>query len=173
MRLEFAEIDCVPKTRPIDTPARATGRVHGAWRLWSLLNHSTERIRGQNAILTEIGKIEERVSDERAAAKGRLGAELLENELFDRIVENSESSADARFIRTSREFGEPSLGPPRTPSDADPRSKSLVVCGSQAARYTLIAGEYQSQRKNGIVAIRSVLTAVAWSQPQCGCVLHG
>src|SRR5580704_11467310 len=142
MRLEFAEIDCIPKIRPIDTPVRATGRIHRAWRLWSLLNHSTERIRGQNAILTEIGKIEERVGDERAAAKRRLGAELLENELFDGIVEKAEYSSDTQLIRTSGEFGEPSLGPPRTPSDTNPRGKSLVVCGSQAARYTLIAGEY-------------------------------
>ncbi len=123
MRLKFAEVNCVPEIGPIHAAVGTARRIHRARRFRCLLNHSAERIRRLRAVLTKIRQIKERVSDEGASAKGRLRAELLKNELFDRIVEKSESSADAGLVRTTRQFCEPTLCPTRTPGNSDTRSE--------------------------------------------------
>src|SRR5712664_2003500 len=61
---------------------------------------------GGSSILPEERRIELRVEDEAAAAKRRLGAKLLQNELFDRIVENAVARSNAALPRTAEQLAE-------------------------------------------------------------------
>ncbi len=78
---------------------------------------SIKRIQiSRDAILSKKRLIELSLVDEGAAAKGRLSAELLEYKLLDWVIEESPTSAQARFA-----------GVTRAPGDADAGSKRLVI----------------------------------------------
>ena len=128
VRLKFPEVDRVPEIGPIHAAGGAARRSHGAGVCGVWLITPPKRIRRLRAIdWPRNGKLKRVVVSEGAAAEGWLGAELLEDELFDRIVEDAKSSADARLARTAGELGEPAVCPPRTPSETDTRSEGFVV----------------------------------------------
>src|SRR5579864_471965 len=171
MRLEFTKVYRISKTRPVNAPIRTTWRVDGAWCLRGLLNHAAERIGGLRAVLTNIWQIKERICDERTAAKGRLRAELFEDQLLDRVVEDAEARANSCFVRTSGEFCQPTFRPSRTPRHSDPRSKGLIVGRGQTARDPFVSGENQSEWEHRVIG-PAPLPAVAWRKPQARGVLH-
>ena len=74
---------------------------------------SIERIRSNSrSILVQKRCVELRVEHKRAAAKRRLRAELLQHQLFDRVIENSKSGAYAALPRAAKTFAQnPSVAP--------------------------------------------------------------
>ena len=124
-----------PENRPVNRIARLglQDPVKGVGKLETIL--AVER------------RLDECRIDQRAPAEGGLRAELLQNQLLDRIVEDSESSTYA---------GRSVLG--RIPCNADARSKGLVVSRCQAGGDTFIPGYDEPSWKDGIA--RSVWTAV-------------
>src|SRR5579871_32962 len=82
-----------------------------------------EWIQVLGAVLAEERQVELRFVHEGTAAKRRLGAELREHQLFDRIVEKSPSRAEAGFARSTG-----------APCHADAWSKGFVVCLRHASR---------------------------------------
>ena len=104
---------------------RTEGRpVHrlAAWRV----QDSVEWIgvRESSALVLE-WRVEQSVDREGAAAERRLGTELLQHQLLDRIVEEPPACADAGLARSSR-----------TPSNPNTRSECFVVGLRQAVGYT-------------------------------------
>src|SRR5580704_7705818 len=82
------------------------------------IQDAIERIRKHIAALVDVGSLQERIRDEIAAAKWRLSAELLENELLDRVIENAITHADAGLAGATRQGPQQSLLPVRAPIEA-------------------------------------------------------
>src|SRR5580700_7911801 len=87
--LKFSEEQDGPENRPIHRLVRlgvlnsgefATLRIEGVWVLKSCLG--------------VVRRVEESAKDEGAAAEGRLGAELFENQLLDRVIEHTPAGAE-------------------------------------------------------------------------------
>lgn len=117
VRLEFSGQQDGPELRPVDAAWRSTRRVGCAGRGRCLMKNSPIRIwEWRSTRLRFKGKIEKGIRQRGAATEGRLAAELLENELLNRIVKDSIARANARFP-----------GPP-----VNFASQPLVAAGLQA-----------------------------------------
>src|SRR4029077_12193242 len=68
-----------------------------------------ERIRMDTARLIHKGRLQERAGNGFTAPEWRLGAELLQYELLDRIVKNSVPHADAGLARPTGQLGQPAI----------------------------------------------------------------
>src|SRR5262252_666025 len=90
--LELSEIDAAGEVGPVNRLA--------AFRI----QKAVEGVRKHAPGLIHKRRPQERRGDEVAAAEGRFGAELLEHQLFNRIIENSESHTDAHLARASGEL---------------------------------------------------------------------
>src|ERR1700733_1373011 len=123
--------------------------------------------------LKKVGKFKRGIEKKRAAADRRLGAELLEDELFDWIVEKTETGAHAHLAGTTGELGNPAVGRIRAPRQSDARSKTFVIGGREAARHALITWEYQAQRKHGVVTVCGVFAAITGSEPERSSISRG
>ena len=95
-RRKFAKQQNRPEARPIDI--RAARRVQNA----------VERIWVSVTALIHVRRAEQRITDEVAAAERRFGAELLQHQLLDRIVEHAETRADAGLARSAGQLRQPS-----------------------------------------------------------------
>jgi hypothetical protein len=104
MRTKFAEKKDWPKTCPIYTTCWAAERVGGTRSLRRLMDNSTEYIRiWRAARLRFKGQVQQCVAQRNTAAKRRFCAELLQDKLFDRIVENAECGPNAGLSRASKD----------------------------------------------------------------------
>ena len=92
------------------------------------------------AILADERRVEHGVGQDGAAAEGRLGAELLENQLLDGVVEHAETRADAGF--SSRATG----SRPMTTA----RGKRFVVSLGHAGGNSSVARKHQTEREHGL-----------------------
>src|SRR5581483_6803344 len=90
------------------------------------------RIREPPALVEE-GLVEQGIDRECAPAKRRLGAELFQHKLLNRIVEESPASTDAGLARVAG-----------TPRKTDPRSEGLIVGLGQRIGYAGIARHNQA-----------------------------
>ena len=63
------------------------------------IQNPVERIREHRAVLACKRRVELRVEQEGASAERRLRAELLQHQLFDRVIENTETGPNAGFSR--------------------------------------------------------------------------
>src|SRR6202040_1707601 len=94
---------------------------------------------GENAAaLVDVGSLQERAGNKVAAAERRLCAELLEDELLDRVVENAEAGADARFAGAANECAEQTVFPVWTPVEPETRREAFVVGVGQRAGNVLV-----------------------------------
>src|SRR4029077_18371183 len=125
-------------------------RAHQLWKLSEQKNRAERRPvdgliprRGQDAIewvgippsaLRNERGLKHRIADVVAATERRLGAELLEHQLFDRIVEHAPAGADGHVVWTASNGPDQSLLRRRRPIDAKTRSKRLVIRVRQSAR---------------------------------------
>jgi hypothetical protein len=75
------------------------------------------------AVLAQERRVKLGVEHEGAAAKRRFRAELLEDQLLDGIVENSEARADAGLAGATKQLAKDSILGVRTPGHADARRK--------------------------------------------------
>src|SRR5580658_1883023 len=132
------------------------------------MDYALKRIWRISAGLIFEGKVEQRVGQRGAATEWRLRAELLQNQLFDRIVENSEAGADAQLPRTSGNLPQEAIAPGRRPSDADARSERFVIGGGETARHTLVSRENKPGGKHGIGGARRAAVRAAIICNQCG-----
>src|SRR5208282_892671 len=92
------------------------------------------------ATLKSKRSVEEAFADGRAAAEGRLGLELLQHQLFDRIVENSEPATN-RHLAISL----------RIPCDSKARRERFVVRLGQALRNSGVSGDHET---HGTISVR-------------------
>src|SRR5260370_5223985 len=145
-------------------------RAHQLWKLSERKNRGERRPvdgvfpgRVQNGIervgihpytLRYERSLKDGIADEVAATKRRLGAELLEHQLFDRIVKHAPTRADGHFIRTTSDGPDQALVRRRRPVDAETRCKRFVVCVRQSTRNPLVSREHQAHRRytGGIAA---------------------
>ncbi len=74
-------------------------------------------------------------------AKGGFGAELLEYQLLDGIVEDAVAHADAGFPWTANQFPEPTIVFTRTPIQAKARSEAFPVGLRQRQGHVFVAGK--------------------------------
>src|SRR5271163_3901198 len=105
MRIEFAEQQNRTEGGPVHATFGAGWIRTRSGR--SLVVDARERIRRERADsriagLRHEGQIKVGRVQGRATAEGRLGAELLQNQLFHRIVKNAEAGANAGFSRTAK-----------------------------------------------------------------------
>ncbi len=114
------------------------------WLSSRRIENSVKRIGLLCAVLLLVWRVEQRSVDDVAAAERRLGAELLQNQLLHRVVEQSPTYANAGLA-----------GIARTPGQSQARSKSLVVSAGQSSRYALVARNDQAGRSDsGVGAVR-------------------
>src|SRR4051812_13417789 len=112
MRLELAEEKNRSEQGPVDGLPRG-------WVQNACGGASTRVVRigiNEPSRLREVGRVEHCFDQESAAPKRRLSAELFEDQLLDRVVEQAPASADARLTRRTR-----------APSNTKPRSECFVV----------------------------------------------
>src|SRR5579871_672636 len=127
VRLKFAEQKYRTKLRPIHRLA--------AW--W--IENAIERVRIQSTVLSHKRRVKERVRKTGTAPEWRLGAELLQDELLNGIVEHAPTHSYAGLTGSAEERVHPARIRRRTPCQADPRRKGLVVGGRKLVRYALIS----------------------------------
>src|SRR5579863_7209286 len=101
--LEFSEKQDGPEIGPID------------WLVGRLTDDADERIGSNSAGLILERKVEQCAGKRGASAERRLGAELLHDQFFDRIIKNSVSHADTEIARAAGQLGEPTVCPAGTP----------------------------------------------------------
>src|ERR1700691_6195400 len=97
MRSEFSKEQKRTERGPINAAVGPSRRIHSTRSARCLVNHTSKRIRAHRTGLREIGQVEQWARNERAPSKRRLRAELLQNQLLDRIIKNSPPGANARF----------------------------------------------------------------------------
>src|SRR5579863_616236 len=114
-----------------------------------------ERVGGNQTVLAFKRQIEQRRCERGAPAERRLSAELLEHELFDRIIEEPETGANARLA-----------GAPRTPRETDTRREGFVVGLRQAGRDTLVSRHDESQGKDRRARVAWIATGRAVADAQ-------
>src|SRR5208283_699754 len=102
MWLKFTIQKNRPEGRPVNAACRS-GRIKTR-SLRSLSDNSTRRVRDLHAVLSDERGVEHGVGRERANAERRFRAELLHDQLFDWIVENSITCTDSGFARATRKF---------------------------------------------------------------------
>src|SRR5882724_4472876 len=95
---------------------------------------AVERVRDRSAGLQFERRLEESFRDERASTEGRLRAQLLEHQLFDRVIEDAEAGADTGLTAGAR-----------APGDANTRRPGTVVGVRQAPRDPFIPSNYQAE----------------------------
>src|SRR5512137_956533 len=163
MRLKISKIRSAKEPRPIE---RLTARR---------TQYTGERIRMDSAVLAHERCGEERAGNGFATSEGWLGAELLQHELLDGIVEDSVSHADAGLSWSPGQLGQPAVAGARAPVKADAWRKSFVVCLSQSIGYTLVSGKNQPQWRYScsVVAGNSRIDGGRLSRPECLYLLSG
>src|SRR5260370_7534096 len=114
---------------------RAVGRIQAAG----------EGIRMHTAGLVHERRLQEIAENALTAPEWRLGAELLEYELLDWVVENSISHADARFSRSAGQLGQPSIMRTRAPVKAKPPRKRFVVAPGHPIGHPLFTRKHYAQ----------------------------
>src|SRR2546429_835812 len=115
-------------------PRRIQERVRNIGKSCTLLSHKR--------------RAKERVRHAGTHAERRLRAELLENQLFDGIVEEAPSHADGGFVRAARKLREGSIFPAGTPIQAEPRRECFVIGTCKAARNAFVS-RYNEPRRSG------------------------
>src|SRR6202166_4032291 len=98
-------------------------------------NNAIVGIGSWGAALRQKGLVELGLREDGTTAKWRFGAELLQHQLLDGVIEQPEPCANAGFA-----------GIPRTPRDADAGGECLVIGLGHSRRNASIAGEYHSDR---------------------------
>ena len=90
------------------------------WGTTLRVQETTERIGINNSVIAEIltkkRVLQKRAIDKRTASEWGLGAELLQDQLLDRVIEQSPAGANVGFSRGTG-----------TPRDADTGCKSLPI----------------------------------------------
>src|SRR5271169_3872268 len=99
-------------------------------------------------VLPHKGSAEERVRNGVAYAEGRFGDKLLENQLFDWVVEESPPHADGGLVWTAGQLGKHSVFPARTPIQAETRCKCFGVSVDQSTGDALVTRNHQSRRES-------------------------
>ena len=94
MLRELSKINTAGEVGPVDRLTSFGIQNPGKW------------IGKDRAGLVHVGHLKERGADEVATTEGRLGAELLEDQLLDRIIKDAISHADAGFAGTAGQFGQ-------------------------------------------------------------------
>src|SRR5215467_3408975 len=107
---------------------------------------SVKWIRRGTSVLILERQIEHRVVNAGTAAERRLGAELLHYQLFDRVVENSKTRANASLTRATEQSPQQSILRAGTPRKANARRKRFVIGGSEASGNTVVTSNHQSGR---------------------------
>src|SRR5271163_2230537 len=149
MRLEFAEQQRGSERRPVDA-ARGSCGIE-ARCLGSLVDDAVRVVRRLLSTLRQERRIKFWSRQENAGAKGRLGAELFENELLDRIVENSVTAANGGLARSAGKFRQPPTRPAGAVGQTDSGGERLVISGGEPAWYALITWKYQAEREVGVI----------------------
>src|SRR5579863_4238452 len=103
MRLEISKIRSAEEPGPVERSAARR------------IQHTCERIRMDTAGLIHERSLQEIAENTFTSSERRLGAELLQHQLLDRVVKNSVSRADTRPARSARQFGKPSVAHTWTP----------------------------------------------------------
>src|SRR5277367_2694270 len=163
MRIKFAEKQNRAKCRPIHATIRPAPLETGS--LWRLTNDALKDIGYLRAILQQERSIEVWIRERNAAAERRFSAELFEDQLLNRVVENPETCANAQLPWPPAQFRNPAIRGIGAPGDSDARSKRLVVGGREAAGYTRVSWENQTERLHGIR--RSCLAAIRAAASRC------
>src|SRR6266481_1511792 len=142
MWLEISKIGTAEKPGPIQRLAARR------------IQDSGERIRMDTARLIHKGRLLERAGNGFTAPEWWLGAELLQYELLDRVIENSISQADAGFARPAGQLGQPAIARPRAPVESKARSEGFVVGTGQTVGHALVSRKNYPQRSNssGVIA---------------------
>src|SRR5579864_7998547 len=106
---------------------------------------AVKAVRCDAATLADEGRIEERVKEAGTAAEGRFGAKLFEDQLLDRVVEQTPASSDAGLAIAPEQLPEKTvveIGAIRKPHA---RGKGFVVGRRHSRWNTRIARNYKSR----------------------------
>src|SRR5882724_10195489 len=124
VRLEFTEEQDGFEQRPVNGRARL--RIENT--VGSVGQHSTA--------LVHVGSVEQRVERGQTDAEWRLGAELFQHELLNRVVKQPPASANAGLAIAAG-----------IPCDADAGSERFVVRGRKSIRDAFLARKQKARRK--------------------------
>src|SRR5208283_3111685 len=110
-------------------------------------NNPVERVRRRDVVciqLTHERSVKEGIGERRTAAERRLCAELGQHQLFDRVVEKTPTGANAGFATAAEQLRQGTAAEVGTVSDADARSKRLVVRRGHSCGDAGVSRDYQA-----------------------------
>ena len=90
-------------------------------------------------ILAQERRIELCVENKRAATEGWFGAELLQHQLLDRVVEDTKTRTDTGLPRASKKLAQEAVFRIRAPCQPNSRSKRFVIGLRQSVWNALVA----------------------------------
>src|ERR1019366_8428750 len=131
-----------------ETDRTKEGEIHRGAGLG--VQKSVEGIGRNRTVLAEKRGVQENVANRSAAPERWLGREIFTEEQFlVAVVEHSPSQTDAGLARPAGDFGQPTLGPARRPSQAQPRGESSQVVVGESRRHSRISWKNHTQGEYG------------------------